>query len=552
MVDNMGPEHDSRDVRRRQWLVIGIAILCMLVYGGFALGDDPPTAAYICPDPQYIELGMGDTVVVPIMVTDAQDLYSIQLELWYDSHLLEIGDADPTLPGKQAGLGSVFTDVSWTVTTNVIDQVNGSIVLVASRINTDNWFDGDGSLLMVTLHGIAAGSSPFTVTEAIFSDRFGVSLPVEACEALVIVGDAPTPTISPTPTNTPTVTPSPTVTATPPSGPGVPITVCLQPDYRAVAVGMTTTMDIEIQGASNLYGAEVHISYDPTILTVEDADAGTFGVQIGVGTFPFPDYVASNSVDTVAGTIVLATNQVEPRPPAAGTGIMGTITFRALSLGTSPVTFASVDLSDSDALPLPAASLDGSVEVLGGGLLIGQVTFQGRPSPPHLHWVCPLSVTLSYPGNPMPALVFPAVADTFGTFTVPLVLTDTFDVRVRDLHSLLNVKRDVDIYWGVPPVAMGELVEGDCNGDNSVNVSDLVILANAYDAIVGDPNWDPRADLDNDGAIDVSDLVLMAANYDLSGDHVVTSVGPTGMWAWAGPPDTLPAISKERAPSEQS
>ena len=549
MVDKMGWFERTLGPRRRQGLLIVLAIFCVFAYGGLVLGDEPdPSVAYVCPDPQYIELGVGETAVVPIMVTNAHDLYSIQLELSYDSHLIDIGDADPTMPGKQATLGTVFSDLGWTVTTNVIDSVNGSVILVASRVNTDNWFDGDGSLLLVSLQGIATGVSPLTVTEVIFSDPFGVSLPVDACEAMVIVGDAPTPTPSPTATHTPTATPSPTATSTPPSGPGGPITVRMEPDYRMVAVGMTTTMSIMIEGAADLYGAEVHITFDPTVLTVVDMDPGTAGDQISVGTMPYPDYVGSNIVDPVAGTIVLAISQIEPRPPAAGDGVMGVITFRALAVGISPVTITSVNLSDSEALPLSSTTLDGTVEVLGGGILIGQVTFQGRPAPPDSTWVCPLSVTLSYPGDPYPSLVFGSTADAFGVFTVPLVLTDTFDVRVRDLHSLLNVRRDVPIYWSVPAIDLGELSEGDGNADNTVDVSDLVILANAYDAVPGDPSWDPRADFNNDGLIGVSDLVLLAANYDMSGDHVVTAAMPLGMWAVREHSETLPVIAKERAP----
>jgi len=54
---------------------------------------------------------------------------------------------------------------------------------------------------------------------------------------------------------------------------------------------------------------------------------------------------------------------------------------------------------------------------------------------------------------------------------------------------------------------------GDINGDGTVDVNDLILLAEAYGATSASPNWNPDADLNDDGVIDVYDQQLLGQNY---------------------------------------
>lgn len=56
-------------------------------------------------------------------------------------------------------------------------------------------------------------------------------------------------------------------------------------------------------------------------------------------------------------------------------------------------------------------------------------------------------------------------------------------------------------------------VPGDINGDFKVNLSDLVLLANAYGSIPGETKWNPNADISDNGIVGLSDLVLLATHY---------------------------------------
>lgn len=60
-------------------------------------------------------------------------------------------------------------------------------------------------------------------------------------------------------------------------------------------------------------------------------------------------------------------------------------------------------------------------------------------------------------------------------------------------------------------------IPGDLNGDFTVGLSDLVILAQAYGTRLGDLKWNPNADIDGNGVVGLTDLVLLAMHY---GQHL--------------------------------
>jgi len=54
---------------------------------------------------------------------------------------------------------------------------------------------------------------------------------------------------------------------------------------------------------------------------------------------------------------------------------------------------------------------------------------------------------------------------------------------------------------------------GDVTGDEIVDVEDLTICALALWSELGDPDWNPIADLNSDGIIDIFDLVIIGINF---------------------------------------
>jgi LysM repeat protein len=140
------------------------------------------------------------------------------------------------------------------------------------------------------------------------------------------------------------------------------------PSSSTIAVGETVTLDVQIQSVTNLYGAEVRLSFDPMRLQVQDAMAYQTGVQVQPGTFPNPadGFVAVNSVDNAAGTIVYAITLLAPAAPVSGDGILARIVFQGVSGGSASVIFTSVSLLDNLTQPISASTGNATITVTGG------------------------------------------------------------------------------------------------------------------------------------------------------------------------------------------
>ncbi len=142
-------------------------------------------------------------------------------------------------------------------------------------------------------------------------------------------------------------------------------TVIIDPQSSEVAVGNTTTVDIRIEDVTGLYGAEVHLTFDPALLEVVDGNSGMAGVQIQPGTFPNPHFLAQNVVDQTAGKIHFAVSQGPGDDPVSGSGVLATITFQGEAAGTSAISFDNILLSDQEGESIAADTQDGSVTVTG-------------------------------------------------------------------------------------------------------------------------------------------------------------------------------------------
>ena len=152
------------------------------------------------------------------------------------------------------------------------------------------------------------------------------------------------------------------------------------PASQYLTLGGVTTVDIRIENVTDLFGADVRLSFDPTKLAVQDANSAIAGVQIEVGTFPDPSggqgFVALNSADNSTGQIAYAVILLSPASPVSGSGVLARVTFQAIGEGTSSIAFTSATLSDPQANPI-------AVTTEGGQIIVTPVpTVTPTPTPP--------------------------------------------------------------------------------------------------------------------------------------------------------------------------
>jgi hypothetical protein len=144
------------------------------------------------------------------------------------------------------------------------------------------------------------------------------------------------------------------------SGPRAETRIVLVPQPATVIVNDTVRLDIGIEDVADLWAGDVRLSFDPTLLQVEDARPGGL-VEIQPGTFPQPDWIVVNQADNTAGTIWYAVSQRNPTLPQDGSGVMASIVFKALSPGISPIRFTYQKLVTRTGEQIPVQPIDGEV-----------------------------------------------------------------------------------------------------------------------------------------------------------------------------------------------
>lgn len=135
------------------------------------------------------------------------------------------------------------------------------------------------------------------------------------------------------------------------------------PEATQLKVGDTTTVDLVLADVRGLYGAEIHLRFDPEALRVIDAAPDTDGVQLEPGTLPAPDFVVQNEADNDTGSIDYAVTQLPPSKPGEGSGVIARITFQAIKPSVSLIQFDQFLLADTIGGNIDALPRDGQITV---------------------------------------------------------------------------------------------------------------------------------------------------------------------------------------------
>jgi hypothetical protein len=138
------------------------------------------------------------------------------------------------------------------------------------------------------------------------------------------------------------------------------------PQTLKVKVGEERAIDLALEKVSELYGAQLHLRFDPEVLEVVDADPSQEGVQIEPGTLPAPDFIVQNVADNTEGTIDYALTQLPPSAPGEGDGVIARVTFRAKKAAVSQIQFDQFLLADTQGGSIDAVPQHGQIRVMEG------------------------------------------------------------------------------------------------------------------------------------------------------------------------------------------
>lgn len=190
-----------------------------------------------------------------------------------------------------------------------------------------------------------------------------------------------------------------------------------------VMVGSVVAVQIHLENVDNLYGIEVHLTFDKNVVQIEDDDPARDGVQIAPGEIPFPDFTVQNMVDNLGGRLDYAVVQLSPRLPATGSGVVATIHFRGVREGSSPIRFSGAKLASPEGMEIPVTLQEGSV-------VVGQA---GGPTPTPTA----TSATVGPTATPLPPTDTPSPSNT----PVPTAISCPTLYLVRSGDTAFSIAR---------------------------------------------------------------------------------------------------------------
>ena len=258
--------------------------------------------------------------------------------------------------------------------------------------------------------------------------------------------------------------------------------------------GDLLTVDISIENAQELYGAQTLCTVAAAVLTPQSAVFGDF--------FPTP-LVGVNQADAVAGTWFGAVSLKRPATPLTGNGLLATITYEAQAPGSTTVTCDPL-LADENGFTLPSNSTpSGDITVLPFAILDGTLTYQGR---------------LDHNGATVTA-VGPVTqqdtTDSAGLFNINDLRAGHYEVTA-DAAGYLPACITADLTSGQQLTLPAIVIRGgDANDDDVINIGDATLLGSHFGQDV--PPADSRADINADNHVNIQDLAILGGNYELNG-----------------------------------
>ena len=271
------------------------------------------------------------------------------------------------------------------------------------------------------------------------------------------------------------------------------ITLAVDVNADEVYPGDVTTVDLNVLWAQDLYGLQTECAVDPAIL---DTQSGAFG--------PFFDtpLVGINSADSGAGTWFGGVSQQSPGAPLSGNGLYATMTYQALSPGTSGITCEGL-AADIDGFELPLVINDSSLTVLAFGSITGTVTYQGHLDHANIDVVATGPVTNS------------GTTGSAGDFEIDQLKSGSYDVEANaPLYLPSCITTPVD-NGQVTALAATTLRGGDANNDEQLSIGDATLIGANFGLEV--PPGDPAADINADARVNVQDLSILGGNFGLDG-----------------------------------
>lgn len=255
------------------------------------------------------------------------------------------------------------------------------------------------------------------------------------------------------------------------------VNLSLTPTTTTVNVGDNYTVDVYIDSKGySVTGADLKINFNNSVSQLTSVQVGTFLPVV------FKPGVVSGNM----GQIVLGCDVTQPK---VGTGILARLNFKATSAGSNQITFNGQT----------AISALGQTTNIADAMLGTAVSQNGPTTPPTASptQTAQPTATATSTSNP--------TATSTSTSNPTATATSTHTAQPTATATSTSVATTT-------PTGTGSVKPGDVNRDGRVDIVDIGIIIDNYDATVTNAN--SKADLNNDNIINIVDIGIVIDHYE--------------------------------------
>ena len=140
------------------------------------------------------------------------------------------------------------------------------------------------------------------------------------------------------------------------SGFAAPVAFALTPGDAVQAVGSTFQVSVNLQSGTDIFSVPMQLQFNPRVLQLVNVDAGGLLSKDGK-----PATVVHR--DDGQGMVTIGATRPPQASGVSGGGSVAVLTFKAVAVGDSPVTFVKVGAKNSAQLALPATGTPAVIHV---------------------------------------------------------------------------------------------------------------------------------------------------------------------------------------------
>ncbi len=142
------------------------------------------------------------------------------------------------------------------------------------------------------------------------------------------------------------------------------VTVSIQPASKQMYLNRTASVDVVVDGVTNMGSFQFEIGFAGTVVNVANASDVVLGSFLGsTGRTVIP---VGPAIDNAAGTVVYGAATFGAQAGPNGSGVLATITWTGVGEGTTALNLRNVQVSDVNGVVIPVNALDGEITVRKG------------------------------------------------------------------------------------------------------------------------------------------------------------------------------------------